>query len=127
MINPGDTTGLSGPATRIHEHYVQCRYCGHRNRRMASYCEECGEKITLAAVARAYIDPVAQQFSWMMLLLLPTMLVGIVAFSFIAGGLGFGEAVRPVVDKLVFGLGALAAVIIGVGVFFVAYKVKPRR
>jgi hypothetical protein len=80
----------------------------------------------LAAVAQAYFNPIVQRFGWVLLLAIPAVLVCLVAFSFIAGGLGLGDAVRPVVNAMALGLGALALVVLVVSIWILNYHKKPK-
>jgi hypothetical protein len=121
-MDPGSLEPLP---TKKREIYINCRFCGHQNVRSARVCAKCGEKISLASVAQAYLKPYAQRFGWVVLLAIPAALVCIIAFSFIAGGLGLGDAVRPVVNVLIFGLGALALAVLAVCTLIVMYRRKP--
>ena len=118
--------GLTPLPSRRREHYIDCRFCGHRNKRTARVCEVCGARITFADTTRAYVEPVARRFGWVVLLALPVGLVCVVALSVIAGGLGYGDAVRPFVNKILLGFGALALLVVMTGVLVLAYHRKPK-
>jgi hypothetical protein len=80
----------------------------------------------VGAVARAYVDPIVHRFSLLLLLAIPIALICIMAFSFIAGGLGYGNAVRQVVNALILGIGALALVILVLGILALTHHKKPK-
>ncbi|MDF2461192.1 MAG: hypothetical protein K0S68_595 [Candidatus Saccharibacteria bacterium] len=123
MMDPGELE----PLPRKREHYINCEFCGHQNLRSARLCAKCGARISLSAVARAYIDPIAQRFGLVVLLAIPTALVCLVTFSFIAGGLGLGDTVRPVVNALTLGVGVLALVVLVVTIVILTYHKKPKK
>jgi hypothetical protein len=80
----------------------------------------------LAQAVQAYVTPVAQRFGWVLLLILPIALVCVVIFSFIAGGLGFGDAVRSWVDGIILGIGALGVLVVVPGILILTYHKKPK-
>jgi hypothetical protein len=103
-----------------------CRYCGHHNRRSARFCEQCGERISFVAVARTYMEPAARRFGWLLFLSIPIALVILLAVAWIAGGLGFGAVVLPIVNKIILGIGIAGALVIVSCALILTYKDKPR-
>jgi hypothetical protein len=61
----------------------------------------------------------------LLLLAVPIALTGLIVFSFIAGGLGYGDAVRPIVNDLMLGIGALALVALVLGIAVLTYHKRP--
>jgi len=77
-------------------------------------------------VAQAYVAPLAQRFGLLLLLAVPIIFICLAAVSYIAGGLGLGSTVRPIVNTviLLFGIGALVAIIVGLGTLFLIFRNK---
>jgi len=56
------------------------------------------------------------------MLAIPAAVVCLLAFSFIAGGLGFGNVVRPILNIIFLGLAGLGLVIVALGILYLTRK-----
>jgi hypothetical protein len=108
------------------EHLIKCEFCGYRNKRSAWFCVNCGARISMATTARAYVEPAVQRFGLLLLLLIPIAIVSIAAFSWIAEGLGLGDQVAPLINKVVLGIGAFGLLVLVPGILILTYKRKSK-
>ena len=122
-----EPSALEPLPSRQREKLISCRFCGHLNQRSSRFCAKCGARIGLGTVVvQVYVKPVAQRFGWMLLLAVPVVLILAIALSFFAGHLGYGNAVRTIVDKVLLGIGAVAFVVVALGVLILTYHKKPK-